>query len=573
MTRFAGVPLSSSPLADGKHLVGFYALLAAAKGPNPKGNPRSGALIYKHRTDGGASFPAIEDGHIPGQDKKTKLIAPENVPEAIKTTLKASEALHLFNDPAHSESLVELMVRAGLTEEDARKQIDAASEPLRSHHAEKVAMRQELALMLHADAVEMRCERVHGKWIFSRYDALALTLDEGLEGQARMIWERMLEEYPELNNSEVVTSSDNFRTFRFQGQGERETPVADIKGIVEMLLLVPGQRAAKFRKNVVDVFVRFVGGDETLVEQIRGFAHVQRFLQANNPNHPATAFGEEACAASPPQPPTSVCVTTVKVTPEMDPKEAARILKLQALVKAAHLREATKLAAHEKAMAIKNEEHEKTMAMKVAERKKLEAVHADELREIRENHEKLAAARNAKHEALMAKLKAENDAAEALRVAARQKRVEAEEAEQAAKRRCLSQRAIEATANERAIRAAAAAGTISAEDVPRLLGETAKQPIRSLERWLTSTGRCKRPSGCSSQLGRDFKAAVLAGEIAKTPEVRASVLAGTYVMTVEDDGEDLLRLHRAIEDQRNGILPGQQRMSFRPCTQSRSSSD
>ena len=194
------------------------------------------------------------------------------------------------------------------------------------------------------------------------------------------------------------------------------------------------------------------------------------------------------------------------------------------------------------------------MAMKVSERKELEIVHAEELRKIREEHEKMAAARNAEHEARMAKLKAENDAAEALRVAARQQRVEAEEAEQASKRRCLSQRVIEATANEHAIRAAAAAGTISPEDVPRLLGETAKHPIRSLERWLATTGCCRRPSDCSSQLGRDFKGAVLSGILAKTPEVRASVLAGTYVMTVEDDGEDLLKLHQEIEDQRIGLL-------------------
>ena len=70
--------------------------------------------------------------------------------------------------------------------------------------------------------------------------------------------------------------------------------------------------------------------------------------------------------------------------------------------------------------------------MKVSERKELEIVHAEELRKIREEHEK------------MAKLKAENDATEALRVTARQQRVEAEEAEQASKRRCLSQRVIDA---------------------------------------------------------------------------------------------------------------------------------
>ena len=137
-----------------------------------------------------------------------------------------------------------------------------------------------------ATGLKLRCARVDGGWIFSRYDAIALMLEPGQEGQARLIWERMLVAHPE------GLSRGGLLTFKFPGERQQATPVDQIRGIVEMLFLVPGRRAAAFRRQVALVFVRYVGGDLRLLDEVERASHVQRHLREQSADHPMLAFGE-----------------------------------------------------------------------------------------------------------------------------------------------------------------------------------------------------------------------------------------------------------------------------------------
>jgi hypothetical protein len=143
----------------------------------------------------------------------------------------------------------------------------------------------------------MRCTRVDGRWIFSRYDGIALLTGES--DQSNVIWQRMKRDHPDVDSTtpEGSTISTPFRVFQFDGAGENETPVTDIEGLVQMFLLVPGRRAAVFRRQVSELFVRFAGGDLSLIDDLERAALVQKRLREEQPNHPATAFGEAAGAA------------------------------------------------------------------------------------------------------------------------------------------------------------------------------------------------------------------------------------------------------------------------------------
>ena len=112
-------------------------------------------------------------------------------------------------------------------------------------------MRVELAELLRMPpgVLRLRCAKVSGTWIFSRHDCIALLLG-GDEAQARKLWHRMLQEHPEMKSSASEAPGLACGTFRFDGEAQHDTPVAGIEGIVEMLLLVPGRRAARFRKAV-----------------------------------------------------------------------------------------------------------------------------------------------------------------------------------------------------------------------------------------------------------------------------------------------------------------------------------
>lgn len=61
----------------------------------------------------------------------------------------------------------------------------------------------------------------------------------------------------------------NSLVFLFEGQGQHPTPITDAAGIIEIINLLPGTRAARFRKAGARVLVRVLGGDETLVTEIR----------------------------------------------------------------------------------------------------------------------------------------------------------------------------------------------------------------------------------------------------------------------------------------------------------------
>jgi len=78
-------------------------------------------------------------------------------------------------------------------------------------------------------------------------------------------------------------------TYNFPGSGQRPTPVCDVKGAVRIMLLLPGRAAAHFRESTAHLLIRYLGGDESLVDEIRANAATQQTLPAE---HPGRAFGE-----------------------------------------------------------------------------------------------------------------------------------------------------------------------------------------------------------------------------------------------------------------------------------------
>jgi hypothetical protein len=112
-------------------------------------------------------------------------------------------------------------------------------------------------------------------WI-SVYDGISAVLrmseglDSGIEWRslekkrfddlARKQWERIQDKY-----SEVVTRCHNFR---FSGKGQRDTPVADLQTFGEILVVLPGQMAARIRSEAVRTLIRAMKGDPTLIEEI-----------------------------------------------------------------------------------------------------------------------------------------------------------------------------------------------------------------------------------------------------------------------------------------------------------------
>ena len=90
----------------------------------------------------------------------------------------------------------------------------------------------------------------------------------------------------QMSFPEVVGNTDYFK---FPGQGQRETPVTDARGIVEIVMILPGKAAASVRKQFASILVRYLGGDLSLVEEVAS----NRLAQESLPeDHPLRIFGE-----------------------------------------------------------------------------------------------------------------------------------------------------------------------------------------------------------------------------------------------------------------------------------------
>ena len=105
-------------------------------------------------------------------------------------------------------------------------------------------MLTELATLLRSRPLKLRCARVGGSWIFSRYDAIVLMLEPEQQNQARKIWDRLSETHPEFD------ALQELRCFKFGGAGQQQTPMAGARDIDTMFLLVPGLQAAAKRRSV-----------------------------------------------------------------------------------------------------------------------------------------------------------------------------------------------------------------------------------------------------------------------------------------------------------------------------------
>ena len=93
--------------------------------------------------------------------------------------------------------------------------------------------------------------------------------------------QRLAEAYPEVSSC--------WCNFKFSGRGQRDTPVTDARGAVEVIMILPGRAAARVRKMAADVMVRYLGGDPGIVEEVAANRLAQEGLDADDP---ARIFGQ-----------------------------------------------------------------------------------------------------------------------------------------------------------------------------------------------------------------------------------------------------------------------------------------
>ena len=90
--------------------------------------------------------------------------------------------------------------------------------------------------------------------------------------------------YPEV--------AQNLGLFKFSGRAQRNTPVATCRGVVELVMLLPGRHAALVRKQACELLVRYLGGDMSLISEVCTLRGFQEELAVRAPEDPARTLGE-----------------------------------------------------------------------------------------------------------------------------------------------------------------------------------------------------------------------------------------------------------------------------------------
>jgi hypothetical protein len=95
------------------------------------------------------------------------------------------------------------------------------------------------------------------------------------------IFARLEHQYPEV--------SSICGNFKFNGRGQKETPVADAKSIVQIIMHLPSRQAAAYKVNIASTFARYLGGDVSLANEV---LQNQRIQESLPPDHPARFFAQ-----------------------------------------------------------------------------------------------------------------------------------------------------------------------------------------------------------------------------------------------------------------------------------------
>ena len=70
--------------------------------------------------------------------------------------------------------------------------------------------------------------------------------------------------------------------------------MADAPTIIRMILYLPGQMAKRVVAQASEIFMRFLSGDATLVQDVMRSRELQQALRRKDPDHWARLFGEHA---------------------------------------------------------------------------------------------------------------------------------------------------------------------------------------------------------------------------------------------------------------------------------------
>jgi hypothetical protein len=150
----------------------------------------------------------------------------------------------------------------------------------------------------------------------SIYDIMKVA---GVGDEPTNTWNKLKMRFLDPQSTSRTSGNGNptVKSFKFTGRGQRDTPVINGAGLVRLLFLLPGIKARQFVAESAETLVRYIGGDESLIEEIRR----NRETALVNPSS-AQSFMRKNIE------PTTSAVSTIENNIELEERRA-RLVRLQ----------------------------------------------------------------------------------------------------------------------------------------------------------------------------------------------------------------------------------------------------
>jgi hypothetical protein len=151
--------------------------------------------------------------------------------------------------------------------------------PKQSRHdgGADLALRQQLAEMKKVSLEEVGRIRMTPQKMPSLVDVGVILTGKSSHDVARDL-RCILDKHPDLGQK--------VPQIKFGGRGNQDTPVPkNLATLIEIIFLLPGRSAAKVQQSAAQIFVRYLGGDLSLIHEVERMNHVQTFLRENDPEH------------------------------------------------------------------------------------------------------------------------------------------------------------------------------------------------------------------------------------------------------------------------------------------------
>jgi Protein of unknown function (DUF3627) len=103
----------------------------------------------------------------------------------------------------------------------------------------------------------------------------------------RNVWASIKKQIQTISAKISGHNSKMLCTYHFPGKRQHDTPVITAQGIIELLYLIPGRKAQSFRRYCGEILIRFMGGDQTLIDEIN-----LNTVKATQPGTPQSFFNE-----------------------------------------------------------------------------------------------------------------------------------------------------------------------------------------------------------------------------------------------------------------------------------------